>query len=80
MPASLTSATGCSAASAEQPLAVRLAGVVVVADQPLLDPEVVEQLAGHPRVLAGDRRRTARSTSTARKVMSPRLPIGVATM
>ena len=53
---------------------------VVIADERLLDAEVVQELQSLTRVFTGDEIGALRSASSARGLMSERLPIGVATM
>ena len=62
-----------------QQLRPRLGGIVlVVGRQRRRDAVAFEELAGHAAVLAGDEV-GSRQHLSARKVMSPRFPIGVAT-
>ena len=79
VPALVTRATDLPSRQQRLDLGARpLLVMLVEGDLRLLDLEVLEQQPGLAGILAGDTS-TARRVSSARRVMSPRLPIGVAT-
>ena len=81
VPASEINASASPSARRAQNSRARLGGVVfVIGDHRRRDLVMIRQAARNSRVFGEDGVRPQRGLSSARNVMSPRLPIGVATM